>query len=47
MAVWCRKPKNRVLIYSDQGGAVHQQGLGVSPKDEHSEAFVEPARQLP
>ena len=20
MAVWCRKPKNRVLIYSDQGG---------------------------
>jgi transposase len=29
---WRRKPKNGVLMHSDQGGAVHRPGLGFVPK---------------
>ena len=46
MAVWRRKPKNKVLIHFGPGFPVHQQGLGVIPEASQSGTFHEPAREL-
>ncbi len=32
MTVWRRKPKDKILIHSDSGLAVHQHGLGLVPE---------------
>ncbi|WP_308726195.1 DDE-type integrase/transposase/recombinase, partial [Metapseudomonas otitidis] len=47
MAVWRRKPKQEVMIHSDQGEPVQQRRLAELPESQQLTWQYESARQLP
>ena len=47
MAVWCRKPKNKVLIPLKSRLSVHQHRLGLIPEGPQPRTLDEPTRELP